>query len=281
MPNVLSEEQIERYRRDNYLSPFALLTPAETAAYRAELEAYEREAGGAPLEPWQYRKLHVREPWCAELIRIPRVLDAVEDLIGPDILAFNATFFIKEPGSDQITAWHQDSTYFGLRPYEHVTAWIALSEASETSGCMEFVPGSSAWDQLHHAPQTVPGSVNHGGQTIVEPFDESQVLAAPLAAGEFSFHHTLVVHRSAPNRADDRRIGFGISYIPTRVEHLGSYPMGATLVRGEDTYGNFELEPDPRTHDTTANVRHHEAAYRRYREGYDEQVIEHRAAHKG
>ena len=61
----------------------------------------------------------MREEWAADLVRIPRVLDAVEDLIGPDILIFNATFFIKNPGTDQITAWHQDATYFGMQPYEH------------------------------------------------------------------------------------------------------------------------------------------------------------------
>lgn len=279
MPNVLTDAQIAQYKRENFLAPFPALTQAETRHYRDCLENYERTQGGAPLEPWQYRKLHVREEWAADLVRIPRVLDAVEDLIGPDILIFNATFFIKNPGTDQITAWHQDATYFGMQPYEHVTAWIALSEASAESGCMNFVVGSSGFGQLYHAPQTVAGSVNHGSQTIAEPFDDTNVAAAPLKAGEFSFHHTLVIHSSEPNRSQDRRIGFGISYIPAHVRHVGSYRMGASHARGEDRYGHFEIEPDPRELDAKTKAKNHEAAYRRYREGYDEQIAAHKAAY--
>ncbi len=279
MPNVLTKAQIKQYKRKNFLSPFPALTADEVRHYRSCLETYEKQQGGAPLKPWQYRKLHVREAWAAELVRIPRVLDAVEDLIGPDILIFNATFFIKNPGTDQITAWHQDATYFGMQPFEHVTAWIALSEASEKSGCMNFVVGSSEFGQLYHAPQTISGSVNHGSQAIAEPFDDTNTAAAPLRAGQFSFHHTLVIHSSEPNRSDDRRIGFGISYIPAHVKHIGSYRMGASSARGEDRYGHFEIEPDPREHDAKANTRHHEEAYQRYRDGYDEQIATHRAAY--
>ena len=152
----------------------------------------------------------------ADLVRILRVLDAVEDLIGPDILIFNATFFIKNPGTDQITARHQDATYFGMQPYGHDGVDRAVRVSAE-SGCMNFVVGSSGFGQLYHAPQTVAGSVNHGSQTIAEPFDDTNVAAAPLKAGEFSFHHTLVIHSSEPNRSQDRRIGFGISYIPAHV----------------------------------------------------------------
>lgn len=279
MPKVLTEQQIQRYRRENFLAPVDALSADAARHYRDALESYEAAQGGAPLKPWQYRKVHVREAWAAELVRHPRVLDAVEDLIGPDILIFNATFFIKEPRTGQITAWHQDATYFGLTPHEHVTAWIALSDASEAAGCMQFVVGSSGFGQLHHAPQKVASSVNHGSQTIVEPFDDSRVASAPLRAGQLSFHHTLVIHSSAPNGSDDRRIGFGISYIPAHVRHRGSYRMGATPARGIDRYGHFEMEPDPRAHDLATNAQNHEAAYRRYREGYDEQIAAHRQAY--
>ena len=203
MPKVLIEEQVEQYQRENFLSPFDAMTAAEASRYRECLEDYEQRQGSSPLEPWQYRKVHVREPWAAELVRIPQVLDAVEDLIGPDILIFNATFFIKEPGTGQVTAWHQDATYFGMQPYDHVTAWIALSDVSEAAGCMDFVAGSSAFGQLFHAPQTVAGSVNHGSQAIAEPFDDGAAVSAPLKPGQFSFHHTLVVHSSPPNRSND------------------------------------------------------------------------------
>lgn len=280
MPLVLSEKEVAQYERENFLAPLPALTGDEARYYRDCLERYELAQGGAPLQPWQYRKLHVREAWAAELVRIPRVLDAVEDLIGPDILIFNATFFIKNPGTDQVTAWHQDATYFGMQPYEHVTAWIALSDATVESGCMNFVVGSSRFGQLYHAPQTVVGSVNHGSQAIAEDFDDSRVASAPLNAGQFSFHHTMVIHSSEPNRSEDRRIGFGISYIPAHVRHVGSYRMGASHARGTDRFGHFEIEPDPREHESAENAKHHEAAYKRYREGYEEQIAAHKAAYE-
>ena len=70
MPNVLTDAQIAQYKRENFLAPFPALTQAETRHYRDCLENYERTQGGAPLEPWQYRKLHVREEWAADLVRM-------------------------------------------------------------------------------------------------------------------------------------------------------------------------------------------------------------------
>ncbi len=276
---ALTNAQIARYRDDNFLTPLDALRPDEARRYLDCFQTYETQQDAGPLQSWQLRKLHVREPWAAELIRDPRILDVVAAIIGPNILVFNSTFFIKESASEQVTAWHQDATYFGLLPHEHVSAWIALSDAPQAAGCMEFVSASSSLGQLRHAPQAVATSVNHGGQKIIEPFDRQRVVAAPLQAGQFSLHHTLVIHRSGANECNYRRVGFGISYIPTHVRHRGFQPMAATLVRGSDTFEHFELEPDPREHDASANARHHVEAYQRYRRGYDEQMAEH--AHSG
>jgi non-heme Fe2+,alpha-ketoglutarate-dependent halogenase len=83
------------------------------------------------------------------------------------------------------------------------------------------------------------------GQTVVANIDGSLAVPIVLAPGEFSLHHTLAVHASDPNTGDDDRIGIGISYIPTRVRHIGPTRLSATLVRGRDTYGHFDLEPEP------------------------------------
>ena len=275
---ALSAEEIARYQRDNFVAPLECLSTAEARAYRDHFEAYEKAQSVQPLQPSQLRKLHVREPWAAELIRHPRIIAAVEALIGPDLLVFNSTFFIKEPGGEQLTAWHQDATYFGLQPHQHVSAWIALSDAPEAAGCMQFVASSSSLGQLRHASQAVAGSVNHGGQAIIEKFERAGVVAAPLQAGQFSLHHTLVVHSSGANTCKHRRIGCGISYIPTHVRHTGTVAMTATLVHGRDSHQHFQMEPDPRDHDAETNARNHAQAYRKYRQGYDEQVALHNAA---
>ena len=169
----LSQTRIEAFRRDGFLAPLDALPEAEAHALRAELEAFERTLPLGPVSARDRRKLHVWLPWARALVEDARILDVMEQLLGPDILVFTSTFFIKEPNTDAITAWHQDATYFGLIPHEHVTAWVALSEASIEAGCMEFIPGSPKWGQLRHGSETVSGSINAGGQSISVPIDTS------------------------------------------------------------------------------------------------------------
>src|SRR5690606_7959942 len=158
-----------------------------------------------------------------------------------DILVYTSTFFIKEAGSPTFAEWHQDATYFGLTPHEHVTAWVALSEASAEAGCMEVLSAQGAPRQMHHAAARLANSINGAGQAIVEPLPENERAVMELKAGQSSLHHTLCAHRSAPNRSSHRRVGFGISYIPAHVKPVGPYRMQALLVRGQDKWNNFDL----------------------------------------
>src|SRR5262245_689798 len=273
----LSPDQVDRYARDGFLSPIPALSRVEAAECREKLEAFEQAIGG-PLTSdktdARYRsRTHVLLAWVHELVRHPAILDPVANLIGPDILVYTSTWFIKEPGSPAIAAWHQDATYFGLRPYVHVTAWLALTDATAENGCMEFLPGSHQRGQLLHQAGVVAASVNRAGQAVVGDVDDAPAVHAPLNAGEFSLHHTLCLHRSQPNRSSGRRIGLAISYIPTHVRHLGvKHKTPAMLVRGADTFGHFQLEPTP-TADLDERAR---AAYARsyagYQAAYAEQV---------
>ena len=202
------------------------------------------------------------------------MLDAVEDVLGPDILVFWGTFFIKEAGSPAFTAWHQDSTYFGLDPHEHVTAWIALSDASEQAGCMEVLPPNGAPRQYHHANSRLPNSINAAGQVIVEPLNEAGITAMSLKAGEMSLHHTLCPHRSEPNAASHRRVGYGISYIPAHARVTCSHRLPALLVRGQNK-GNFDLMPSPRAEFDADAVAVGEDFFARFMEHYAEQEKRH------
>ena len=236
MGNVLSREQIERYRHDGYLYPLPALSQAELAQCNAGLARYERWLG-TPVNHSDRRwrsAAYVFLPWLDKLVRHPRVLDAVENLIGPNILVYTATFFIKEAHSPTFAAWHQDATYFGITPYEHVTAWVALTDATAEAGCMEVVSSRGAPRQLRHAALGLKDSINGGGQAIVEDFDRNDREMMALPAGSFSLHHTLCRHRSAPNRASHRRVGIGISYIPAHCKLTGTVRMCARLARGED-----------------------------------------------
>ncbi len=277
MPKKLSPADVDAYARDGFLSPNLALTRAEAAAALGQLAAFERTVGG-PLTSdgtdARYRsRTHVLLSWVHALTRHPAILDAVEDLIGPNILVYTSTWFIKEPDSAAIAAWHQDATYFGLRPYVHVTAWLALTDATAANGCREFLPGSHRGGQRAHRAGVVAGSVNRAGQAIVGEIDDAPAVHAPLRAGEFSLHHTLTLHRSQPNRSDGRRIGLAISYVPTSVEHLGvKHKTPAMLVRGVDTYGHFDLEPAPAADLDEAARAAYARSYARYRDAYAEQV---------
>ncbi len=271
---MLSAEQVDRYRHDGYLFPVPALSAGEIAACVDGLARFERWLGKPVTQAdrkWRSAG-YIFLPWVDALVRHPLILDAVESLVGPDILVYTSTFFIKEANSPTFAAWHQDATYFGLTPHEHVTAWVALTDATSEAGCMEVVSSKGAPRQLHHAALGLANSINGGGQAIVEPFDEEGAVAMELPTGSFSLHHTLCRHRSAPNRASHRRIGLGISYIPASVRTVGSYRLSALLVRGHNTGGHFDLLAPPDSEFGAAELERHERVYRRYRENYAEQT---------
>jgi hypothetical protein len=277
---MLTPVQVEHYKRDGYSFPHQALTPAELDECRTGLARYEAWLGGSVNQAdrrWRSAG-YVFLPWLDALVRHARVLAAVEAVIGQDILVYTATFFIKEAMSPTFAAWHQDATYFGIAPHEHVTAWVALTDATEEAGCMEVVPSRGRPAQLHHAALGLKDSINGGGQAIVDEFDQDGAVMMAVPAGSFSLHHTLCRHRSAPNRAAHRRIGIGISYIPAHCRLTGSVRMCARLVRGRDTGGHFDLIPPPEGEFHPAALARHEDVYRRYRDNYGEQIAAHERA---
>ena len=274
---ALTQEQVDSFRYNGFLFPIPALTPDEIAVYLAGLHRLEAELGCAVADAdvkWRSHA-YAHSPWFNNLIRHPRILDAVEDVIGPNILVWTSTFFIKEPNSPTYAAWHQDGGYFGLEPREQVCAWVALTDASAEAGCMEQLSFRGTPRLYHHAALGLANSINRAGQTIMEGFDDSAPVAMALPAGSFSLHHELAVHRSAPNRAAHRRVGIGLNYIPTHVRVNGPIRLKAMLVRGEDTYGHFDLIDPPAAERDAAALAVHQEVSDRYRANYNEQVKRH------
>ncbi len=243
MPKLLSKSQIERFREEGFVSPVPVLSKSEASALRARLERFERETGG-PLKGDLRHKSHLLFTWLAELVRHPRILDAVEDLYGPDLLCWSSNFFIKERESPAFVSWHQDSTYWGLDRPDVVSAWVAFTPADESNGAMRVVPGSHKLDQIAHRDTFAKHNLLTRGQEIAVDVDERQAATIALEPGEMSLHHVRLVHGSPPNLSRDRRIGFAIRYVPTSVRQIEGGDS-ATLVRGEDRFGHFEPEPAP------------------------------------
>jgi non-heme Fe2+,alpha-ketoglutarate-dependent halogenase len=281
MTKLLTQTQTDAYHRDGFLFPVTAMTPSEAAVYRAELESFEDRIGSLlPKADEKYRsRSYLLFDWAQRLVRHPAILDAVEDVIGPNILVYTSTWFIKEPGTDAFTAWHQDATHFGLDPNDvHVTAWIALSDATNDSGCMQFVSRSIEGGQLGHKIG-LRSSINNAGQFIPGSFEDHELADCCLMPGQFSLHNTLLVHRSGANFSTDRRIGLGISYIPTSVRHVGSARVPAHLARGEDCYGHFDLDPAPAGDFGDAAREVHALSYRRWANAYAKETARHQEQH--
>jgi ectoine hydroxylase-related dioxygenase (phytanoyl-CoA dioxygenase family) len=173
-----------------------------------------------------------------------RILDAIESILGPDILCWGSSLFIKEPGDPGYIAWHQDSYTWGLAPADVVSAWIALAPSTVENGAMCVIPGSHRGPCLPHhtTPHTTANLII---TRLINPLDTSGAVPLTLSQGEMSLHHINLLHGSAANRAAARRCGFAIRYVAPHVRQAGDQTT-ATLVRGVDRYRHFTPDPVPR-----------------------------------
>jgi len=256
----LDEPSIARYHRDGFLAPIRALSAAEAGGFRSRLETAE-QSGRIP-EGGLRNKTHLLFPWLYDLVAHPRILDAVEGVIGPNILCWGASFFIKEPHNKSYVSWHQDLTYWGLDPADIVTAWVALSESTRENGAMRVVPGTHRTDIIPHTDTFDPDNLLSRGQEISVSVDESRAVMLELQPGEMSLHHVKLIHGSDPNPSAKRRIGFAIRYIPTYVRQTvdkvaDGRKDSATLVRGTDTFGNFLPERRPDAELSASAIAHH------------------------
>lgn len=243
MTRFLTPEQVSSYHRDGFLSPIRVMTEAEAASVRAEFEEAERRWPEA-MQGANRNNAHLNLMCLDRLVHDAKVLDAVEDIIGPDILVCATVLFIKEPGDPGFVSWHQDATYMGLEPYDGVTAWIALSPSNRETGCMRMLPGSHREAIRPHEDTFGETNILTRGQTIAG-VDEDAAVDLELSPGEMSFHHPRVIHGSRPNRGRDRRIGFTIqSYLTPDVRQTKGTTY-AQVARGENRSGFLPGLPRP------------------------------------
>jgi ectoine hydroxylase-related dioxygenase (phytanoyl-CoA dioxygenase family) len=267
MGKQLGAEALGQYSHDGYYFPVPVLGTEEAADYRRRLERHEATTGKPLQGNWRH-KTHLLFTWADELAHLPKILDAVEDVIGPDILCWTTNFFIKEANSPGFVSWHQDSTYWGLDSDDVITAWVAFTDATAENGYMQFIPGSHKIEQLPHVDTFHKDNLLSRGQEIAVDVDESRAIGIPLRAGEMSLHHIKLVHGSEPNRSHDRRIGLAIRYIPTYVRQT-KVRDSAMLVRGTDKYHHFDCEPRPRADlDEAALAAHADAVARQVKALY-------------
>jgi len=256
MPKFLTEAQVQQFKDLGYVSNLRVMDSKQTQAIRDLLEGFEKRQG-SPLHGSQRHKTHLLFPWLNELVRETKIVDAIEDLYGHNILCWTSNFFIKEAHDPGFVSWHQDSTYWGLSSPDVVTAWIALSPSNKSNGAMAVIPGTHSMEQIPHRDTYSKNNLLTRGQEVAVEVDEGRGVTLELEPGEMSLHHVRIIHGSPPNNSDARRIGFAIRYIPTYVKQIEG-DDSATLVRGEDEFKTFAHEPRPSQEMEPAFVKLHQ-----------------------
>lgn len=244
MPKILTPEEVRTYRDDGLLFPKRVLSREAAAAYRSEWEAYEAASGGPVSGAFRY-KSHLLFPFVDRIMREPAILDIVEDVLGPDIMAWNTHLYPKEPGDGRFISWHQDSAHWGLDNNRIVTVWVALSAATPENGCMRMLPGSHRRGTVEHDDTWNPDNILTRGQTITKGIDEDAAVWVALEPGECSLHHVEMMHSSPPNSSGERRVALAVRYITPSARQTRHSIDTASLVRGEDAYGHFQPERRP------------------------------------
>ena len=231
MLKVLTKEQIEQYHDQGFISPIRVISEQEALSIKNELEQVEAEFP-EEINAENRNNLHLSFAFLDKLAHNKIIVDAIEDLIGPNISLWASVMFIKEPSSKHYVSWHQDATYMGLDSMNFPTPWIALSPSNKETGCMTMISGSHKLKIQEHEDTFAENNILTRGQ-VIQNVDESRAVDLILEPGEMSIHHGAVIHGSQPNKGSQRRIGFSLqSYMPNDVSQVVGRNIW-THVRGQ------------------------------------------------
>ena len=235
---------VKQYDEYGFVAPITVLSSVEAEEYRMRLDkavALKPDIAHAILK----MKSHLVFGCLDELARLPAILDSVETVLGPDIFVWTSSIFAKNPASPDFVSWHQDMTYWGLKPPEIVTAWVALTDSMSDNGCMRVIPGTHMFDIVPHRDTFAENNMLSRGQEVDIAVDEAAAIDIVLSPGDMSLHHAKIVHGSHANLSSRVRIGFAIRYISTAVRQSVGAEDSVMLVRGNDKYKDFLYDPRP------------------------------------
>ena len=241
----LSSNQLQQYKDEGFVSPIDVFSKDKAKEIRDEIETIEQRLPGELENAGRYNA-HLISPLLDEVTHNSKILDAVQSLIGKNILVCGTTLFIKNPKEKGFVSYHQDAKYIGLEPYNWVTAWVAITDSNEQNGCMRMWSGSHKDNLKDHDQKFNKGNLLTRGQTVND-VPEHETKALILSAGQMSLHHPKTVHGSGLNKSDDRRIGFVIqSYIGSNVKQVIG-KNSVQLARGEDKFNFHEKIGRPKS----------------------------------
>ncbi len=262
MMKGLSEAAIRQFREQGYYFPHRLMPKQQantlTERFMAFTQSDTAKRYHQPVDQIYLLKGHLLFKWADEICHDEGLLDAVESVIGPDIMVWSSGVFWKAANSGSYVSWHQDSTNYELDDAEGVVrAWVALTPATLENGTMHYMPGGHRLGQIHHKDMKAEGELLSRGETIDLNIDHQATVPVLIDAGEVSFHHLHMPHGSGPNNSDGPRVNYVITFINPKVAPTVG-PDCAMLVRGEDHHGHYELEPRPQKDFDPDAMRAHE-----------------------
>ena len=239
----LTTKQLKDYEDHGFVAPINVLTLEEAIKIKEEIEYIEKKWTDELIGLGR-NNVHCISPIFDQVCHNSKVLDAVESIIGKDILVGGTTLFIKDPDKKGFVSWHQDAKYIGFEPHNWVTAWLAITDANEENGCMRMWSGSHKEKIKKHKDTFNENNLLTRGQTVQNvPLEDTTPNI--LKAGQLSLHHPMIVHGSGSNKSNNRRIGFVIqSYIGTNVDQV----IGKVYVqqaRGKDNFKYHEHTKRP------------------------------------
>jgi len=237
---ILSRHQLNEYDRNGIVFPIRVLSVDEVTLFRAELDSIADKCGEGSLK--RFDSLHLFFNWAHRLVTHDALLNAVEDVLGGDILIDGTLVFYKPPQDSSYVSWHQDSVYSGWHLTPSTSAWIALTASHRANGCMRVIPGSHKQGLVSHVNIRDDSNLVARGERVETVVDESKAVDVVLQPGEMSLHHSTIIHGSNANTSDQPRIGFIVRFVTNRITNRDR-PL--LRVRGEADCSHLSLAEPP------------------------------------
>ena len=217
----------ETYTRFGYVLVRGLFTSDEVVNLKEEALRVVTEKGH---HAGVFVGLAASSPVFAEAVRDPRLLDALEPLLGPDIEFLSDKVVFKSATTEYGSPWHQDWPYW--KGAHKISVWVALETATKENGCLKLLPGSHKTLAEHEGK--APEGEGFGHRLAEDAVDEALAVSAPCDPGDAVFFHDLTLHASHPNASGQDRYAWIVTYRNAAEEDLTyDWSVAAAVVRGE------------------------------------------------
>jgi ectoine hydroxylase-related dioxygenase (phytanoyl-CoA dioxygenase family) len=226
---ALNQAQVDDFWREGYLKVGKILTDDEIATLRQEYDAIfanaragkigfrnlaidhtddletKNKADKQMLQIMQMCEISIQ---FRKLVYHERILDVIEDLIGPNIQLFHDQALYKPAYQGGPVHWHQDNAYWQCAPANLVSAWLTLDDVNRDNGAMQFIPGTHLQVVGHDRAQTSNTLLDSGSHA-----DASRAVVVDLPAGGITIHHCQTLHMTAPNTTANQRRAIAIHFM--------------------------------------------------------------------